>query len=162
MSLAAGDPSEVAAVAGAEHHRRRGYLRYAGGKIAGSLGSLAFMLVVNFFLFRVLPGDPARTLGRGRLSTPEQVEEFNETYGLDERHGQQFVTFLKNTLTRRPRLLDPLPQAGLRDPARAALADPAAGRHVDDPRRHVRRLDGDPRRVGRVAAASTGSRPAPR
>ena len=52
-------------------------------KVAGSLGSLAFMLVVNFFLFRVLPGDPARTLGRGRLSTPEQLEEFNETYGLE-------------------------------------------------------------------------------
>ena len=99
MSLAAGDPSEVAAVAGAEHHRHRGYLRYAGGKIAGSIGSLAFMLVVNFFLFRVLPGDPARTLGRGRLSTPEQVEAFNETYGLDEGTATQFVTFLKNTLT---------------------------------------------------------------
>ena len=50
----------------------------------GSLGSLVFMLVVNFFLFRVLPGDPARTLGRGRLSTAEQIEEFNETYGLDQ------------------------------------------------------------------------------
>ena len=42
------------------------------------------MLVVNFFLFRVLPGDPARALGRGRLVSQEQVEAFNKTYGLNE------------------------------------------------------------------------------
>src|SRR6202008_1739083 len=65
-------------------------------KCLGALGSLGFMLVVSFFLFRVLPGDPARTLGRGRLSTPEQLAEFNKTYGLDEPIGQQFVTYLKN------------------------------------------------------------------
>jgi len=51
--------------------RRSGYGRYAASKFVGSLGSLGFMLVVSFFLFRVIPGDPARTLGRGRFSTPE-------------------------------------------------------------------------------------------
>jgi peptide/nickel transport system permease protein len=99
MALTAPDPTAVAAVAVGEHpRRRRGYARYAGAKVAGSLGSLAFMLVVNFFLFRVLPGDPARTMGRGRLSTPEQLEEFNKLYGLNEPLGEQFVTYLKNTL----------------------------------------------------------------
>lgn len=57
------------------------------------------MLVVNFFLFRVLPGDPARTLGRGRFTTPEQLAEFNRTHGLDEPLLQQFFTFLHNTVT---------------------------------------------------------------
>ena len=75
------------------------YGRYLVGKVLGSLGSLAFMLVVNFFLFRVLPGDPARTLGRGRFSTPEQLAEFNRTHGLDQPLAQQFLTFLKNTAT---------------------------------------------------------------
>jgi peptide/nickel transport system permease protein len=89
------------AVASAEaqqvnRRRRRGYGRYATAKVLGAAGSLFFMLVVNFFLFRVLPGDPARTLGRGRLSTPEQVAEFNRTYGLDQSLGQQFLTFLSN------------------------------------------------------------------
>jgi peptide/nickel transport system permease protein len=79
--------------------RRRSYGRYVLGKVAGSLGSLAFVLVVNFFLFRVLPGDPARTLGRGRFTTPEQLAEFNRTYGLDQSLPHQFVTFLKNTLS---------------------------------------------------------------
>ncbi len=57
------------------------------------------MLVVNFFLFRVLPGDPAMTLGRGRFTTPEQLDAFRETYGLDQPLVQQFFTFLGNTLT---------------------------------------------------------------
>ena len=37
--------------------------------------------------------------GRGRFTTPEQLEEFNRTYGLDQSLPQQFVTFVKNTLT---------------------------------------------------------------
>jgi peptide/nickel transport system permease protein len=52
---------------------------------------------VNFFLFRVLPGDPARTLGRGRFTSAEQLDEFNRTYRLDEPLWQQFFTFLRNT-----------------------------------------------------------------
>ena len=97
MSIVAADPASAAAEAGQTHRRRRrGYARYAGGKLLGALGSLLFMLVVNFFLFRVLPGDPARTLGRGRLSTPAQLAEFNKTYGLDQSTAQQFVTFLGN------------------------------------------------------------------
>jgi peptide/nickel transport system permease protein len=52
--------------------------------------------VVNFFLFRVLPGDPARTLGRGRLHTQAQIDAFNKTYGLSQPLPQQFVTFLDN------------------------------------------------------------------
>ncbi|MEP9365367.1 ABC transporter permease [Nocardioides sp. CN2-186] len=97
MSIVAADPAAVSAEARQGNRRRwSGYGRYAGSKVAGALGSLMFMLVVNFFLFRVLPGDPARTLGRGRLSTPEQLEEFRRTYGLDQGLGEQFVTFLKN------------------------------------------------------------------
>ncbi len=79
--------------------RYRGYGRYVGGKVLGSLGSLCFMLVVNFFLFRVLPGDPARTLGRGRFRTEAQLEAFRAQYGLDQPLPQQFLTFLKNTFT---------------------------------------------------------------
>src|SRR5690242_1903660 len=81
---------------GQAQQRRRGYASYVGLKVLGALGSLLFMLVVNFFLFRVLPGDPAKTLGRGRLVSQEQVDAFNKTYGLNESMPQQFVTFLKN------------------------------------------------------------------
>ena len=99
MSLVA-DPGLVADGEQADvQPRRRGYASYLGLKVLGAAGSLFFMLVVSFFLFRVLPGDPARTLGRGRLSSQEQLDAFNKTYGLDQPLPQQFVTFLKNTLS---------------------------------------------------------------
>jgi peptide/nickel transport system permease protein len=79
--------------------RHRSYGRYLAGKILGAVASLFFVLVVNFFLFRVLPGDPARTLGRGRFSSAAQLAEFRHTYGLDESLPRQFLTFLHNTLT---------------------------------------------------------------
>ena len=96
--------SLVAAEAGAVTAPRSprlggGYTRFVLGKVAGSFGSLVFMLVVNFFLFRVLPGDPARTLGRGRFSTAKQLADFKSTYGLDQPLPEQFLTFLRNTAT---------------------------------------------------------------
>ena len=82
----------------AETSVRRGtYARYVGARVLGAIGSLFFVLVVNFFLFRVMPGDPARTLGRGRFRTEEQLQAFKATYGLDQPLIQQFFTFLKNT-----------------------------------------------------------------
>ncbi len=73
--------------------------RYVLGKVAGSLGSLAFMLVVNFFLFRVLPGDPVRTLARNRLVSQQQIDELTRTLGLDQSLPQQFLTYFQNTFT---------------------------------------------------------------
>jgi peptide/nickel transport system permease protein len=78
---------------------RSSYPRYVFSKVLGAFGSLFFVLVVNFFLFRVLPGDPARTLARGRFKTPEQLAAFRHTYGLDQSLPQEFVTFLHNTFT---------------------------------------------------------------
>jgi peptide/nickel transport system permease protein len=79
--------------------RRASYSLYVLSKVLGAIGSLFFVLVVNFFLFRVLPGDPARTLGRGRFRTAEQLAEFRHTYGLDESLPRQFVVFMQNTFT---------------------------------------------------------------
>ena len=59
--------------------RRKSYGRYVLSKVVGALGSLVFVLVVNFFLFRVLPGDPARTLGRDRLKSPQDLADFRAT-----------------------------------------------------------------------------------
>ena len=58
------------------------------------------MLVVNFFLFRVLPGDPARTLGEAGSRRRSSSRDFKATYGLDQALPQQFLTFLQNTLDR--------------------------------------------------------------
>lgn len=83
--------------AGPEPVTRRGtYLRYVGMKVLGAFGTLFFVLVVNFFLFRVLPGDPAKTLGKGRFKDAAALDDFRHTYGLDQSLPQQFVTYLKN------------------------------------------------------------------
>ena len=95
MTLAAADAGLAAESERPSH--RRGYLSYVVVKVLGSAGSLLFMLVVNFFLFRVLPGDPARSLGRGHLNTQAQVNAFNKTYGLGQPLPQEFWTFLTNT-----------------------------------------------------------------
>jgi peptide/nickel transport system permease protein len=91
------DPGLVAEGEDNASTRSRGYASYVAVKVLGSIGSLLFMLLVNFFLFRVLPGDPARSLGRGRLNSAEQVAAFNKTYGLDQSVPHQFWTFLTNT-----------------------------------------------------------------
>src|SRR3954452_20276781 len=89
----------IATDATAPAETRRGtYARYVGAKCLGALGSLFFVIVVNFFLFRVIPGDPARTLARGRFKTPAQLEQIRHQYGLDQPLIQQFFTFLKTTL----------------------------------------------------------------
>jgi peptide/nickel transport system permease protein len=73
--------------------------RYVLGKVAGAVGSLLFVLVFNFFLFRVLPGDPVRTLARNRLVSQEQMDELTRTLGLDQPLPLQFLTYLQNTFT---------------------------------------------------------------
>src|ERR1700750_3239384 len=89
----------VAPGTGRRVSRRASYVRYIGSKVLGALGSLFFVLVVNFFLFRVLPGDPARTLGRGRFRTAAQLGAFRHQYGLDQSLPHQFLTYLGNTFT---------------------------------------------------------------
>lgn len=85
---------------GASAPRRGGGTgRYVSRKVLGSLASLAFILVFNFFLFRVLPGDPARSLTRNRKIPPEQVEALRRSFGLDQPLPQQFVSYVKSTLT---------------------------------------------------------------
>jgi peptide/nickel transport system permease protein len=74
--------------------------RYVVGKIFQALLTLGFVLVFNFFLFRVMPGDPATLLlrGTGALEA-ETIAQLNEDLGLDEPLPQQFLTYLGDTLT---------------------------------------------------------------
>jgi len=72
--------------------------RRLGGKLVGALLSLAFVLVFNFFLFRVRPGDPAKNLTRNRLVPAEQVQVLRESFGLGKPLPQQFATYVRDTL----------------------------------------------------------------
>ncbi|MGZ4594432.1 MAG: ABC transporter permease [Actinomycetes bacterium] len=89
-------------VAGEEESRRTGRsgtLRYVLTKAGGAVASLAFVLVFNFFLFRVLPGDPAKNLTRNRLVPADQVASLRKSFGLDKPLPQQFLDYVQNTLT---------------------------------------------------------------
>src|SRR4029450_10910744 len=73
--------------------------RRLGAKLIGAVLSLAFVLVFNFFLFRVLPGDPAKPLPPNRLAPAEQVQVLRESFGLGKPLPQQFATYVKDTLS---------------------------------------------------------------
>jgi peptide/nickel transport system permease protein len=72
--------------------------RFVVGKVLGALGTLAFVLVFNFFLFRVVESNPVATLYRGRNLTDSQREELTRQFGLDGSKFEQFLHYLQQTL----------------------------------------------------------------
>lgn len=71
--------------------------RFAIGKIGGALLTLAFVLVFNFFLFRVVQTDPVSTLFRGRNIPQERLDQLRAEFGLDKPLGGQFIDYLEET-----------------------------------------------------------------
>jgi peptide/nickel transport system permease protein len=77
-----------------------GTRRYVVGKILQAFLTLAFVLVFNFFLFRIMPGDPLALLLRGTGAIDRQtIAELERDLGLDQPLPQQFVTYVGDTLT---------------------------------------------------------------
>ena len=65
--------------------------------MAGSILTLLFVLVFNFFLFRVVQSDPIATLFRGRNISAETRAELARQFGLDKSTPEQFVFYLRET-----------------------------------------------------------------
>ena len=57
---------------------------YLLGKGAWALFTILFVIVLNFFLFRILPGDPARAGMRDPRLTVEAQQAIRERFGLDK------------------------------------------------------------------------------
>jgi peptide/nickel transport system permease protein len=72
--------------------------RLVAGKVLGALGTLAFVVVFNFFLFRVVESNPVATLYRGRNLTDAQREELTRQFGLDGSKLEQFWRYMEQTL----------------------------------------------------------------
>lgn len=72
--------------------------RFVVGKVLGALGTLAFVLVFNFFLFRVVESNPVATLFRGRNLTDSQREELTRQFGLEGSKLEQFWRYLEQTV----------------------------------------------------------------
>ena len=53
-------------------------------KVVWALVTIAVVVTFNFFLFRVLPGDPAKSGLRDPRLNPAAVEALRERFGLDK------------------------------------------------------------------------------
>lgn len=73
--------------------------RFISAKVLGSLVTLLFVICFNFFLFRVVEGDPVANLYRGRNLSEHQRDALTKQFGLDKSTGAQFVSYLKETAT---------------------------------------------------------------
>lgn len=58
--------------------------RYIAQKVSWALVTILFVITLNFFLFRVLPGDPARAGIRDPRLTQTAVEAIRVRFGLDK------------------------------------------------------------------------------
>jgi peptide/nickel transport system permease protein len=70
--------------------------RWLAGKVAAAAVTLAFVIVFNFFLFRVM-GDPTTQLARLPQSTPQEIEALRHDYGLDKPLFGQFTDYVGDT-----------------------------------------------------------------
>lgn len=72
-------------------------MRYLLRRLIESLVTVVLILTVTFFLFRVIPGDPARILIRGPGITRDVIEHYERLFGLDKPLIVQFGLFVKET-----------------------------------------------------------------
>jgi peptide/nickel transport system permease protein len=76
-----------------------GSRRYLLSKCLQAVVTLWFVLTFNFFLFRVLPGDPVGMLARSEKLSPDDVARLQHDQGLDLPMVQQYVVYMKNVVT---------------------------------------------------------------
>ncbi|MCX4547816.1 MULTISPECIES: ABC transporter permease [unclassified Streptomyces] len=75
------------------------YLLYVAGKLGGAAVSLLAVLVTSFFLFRIIPGDPVRTMTHGHPVTQGQLNQLRKQLGLDLPLWQQFTEYCTKALS---------------------------------------------------------------
>jgi len=68
-------------------------------KIIYAVITIFAVLVFNYFLFRVLPGDPLAVLARNPKASPEMIEATKRLFGLDQPWHIQFFQYFRNMLT---------------------------------------------------------------
>jgi peptide/nickel transport system permease protein len=71
--------------------------RWLAGKLGAALLTFAFVIVFNFFLFRVM-GDPTNQLARLPHATPHEIKKLRAYYGIDKPISGQFVDYVGDTL----------------------------------------------------------------
>jgi len=73
--------------------------KYVIRRLIDSAVTLISIVIVNFFLFRLMPGDPIKLMVKSQRLTPSMVAHLEQLYGLNEPMWQQFFIYIKNLLT---------------------------------------------------------------
>lgn len=85
---------------GREHAGRgSSALGYLGSKAGGAAISLAMVILLGFFAFKILPGDPVARIARERQMSADQVAQLREQLGLNKPLLEQFWVYLGNVFT---------------------------------------------------------------
>ena len=82
-----------------EPQRDSSFWRYLATKLAGAAISLVMVVLLGFFAFKLLPGDPVAKIARERQMSPEQIESLRAQYGLDKPLWEQFFKFIHDIVT---------------------------------------------------------------
>ncbi len=73
--------------------------KYVLGRVLHGIPIILAIVVVNFFLIRLAPGDAAQVLaGESGAATAEYMRQIREQFGLDQPLWLQFVNYMKNLL----------------------------------------------------------------
>jgi peptide/nickel transport system permease protein len=70
---------------------------YIVRRVVGALGTLLFVLLFNFVLFRVMPGSPVDTIARNQRLSPDEVRALIADFGLDRPLPEQIPGYLWDT-----------------------------------------------------------------
>lgn len=82
-----------------EPRRRVSGARYLLRKLGGAAVSMVMVILLGFFAFRILPGDPVASITRERQLNADQVAQLREQMGLDKPLWQQLGDYLVNIAT---------------------------------------------------------------
>lgn len=96
VSAEVADPSLVQSPRAQGHRPRGGFGRFIARRLLAGLGTLVFVLLFNFFLFRMLPGDPAARYRAVKSISPRELARIRDD--LTAPLGEQFITYLKDPL----------------------------------------------------------------
>jgi len=73
--------------------------RYLGRKLLGAIATIVAIIMLNFVLFRLMPGSPERATRNPHL-TPELIAQNRARWGLDKPlFPDQFVNYIEETFT---------------------------------------------------------------
>lgn len=82
-----------------EPQRDSSFWRYLATKLGGAAISLVMVVLLGFFAFKLLPGDPVAKIARERPMSPEQIASLRAQYGLDKPLWEQFLKFIGDVFT---------------------------------------------------------------